>query len=233
MSDLPRKTAARTARLAALPLGFAGRATVGLGRRIGGAPAELVASQLQQRTAEQLFTVLGELKGGAMKFGQAMSIFETALPEAMVAPYRDTLTKFQDAAPPMPSSLVHQVLAHEFGGGWRRDFVSFDDIPAAAASIGQVHKAVWRDGRKVAVKIQYPGAGDALRSDLKQIGRAAKLFAGWIPGLDIKPLVEELQARVAEELDYALEADAQRQFAVAFAADVDIVVPDVVTHTDT
>jgi predicted unusual protein kinase regulating ubiquinone biosynthesis (AarF/ABC1/UbiB family) len=232
MADLPRRTAARTARLAALPLGFAGRATLGLGKRIGGASAEDVATQLQQRTAEQLFTVLGELKGGALKFGQAMSIFETALPESMVAPYRATLTKFQDAAPPMSSSLVHQVLAHEYGGGWRKEFVRFDDNPAAAASIGQVHKAVWRDGRTVAVKIQYPGAGEALRSDLKQIGRAAKLFAGWIPGIDIKPLVEELQARVAEELDYTLEADAQRRFAAAFDSDPDIVVPDVVSHTD-
>ncbi len=232
MTDLPRRTAARTARLAALPLGIAGRATLGLGRRIGGASAEDVATQLQQKTAEQLFTVLGELKGGALKFGQAMSVFETALPESLVAPYRDTLTKFQDAAPPMSSSLVHQVLAHEFGGAWRKDFVGFDDNPAAAASIGQVHKATWRDGRTVAVKIQYPGAGEALRSDLKQIGRAAKLFAGWIPGIDIKPLVEELQARVAEELDYSLEADAQRGFAVAFEDDPDIVVPAVVTHTD-
>ncbi len=166
-----------------------------------------------------------------MKFGQAMSIFESALPESMVAPYRATLTRFQDSAPPMQSSLVHQVLARELGGAWRRDLVSFDDNPAAAASIGQVHKAVWRDGRTVAVKIQYPGAGDALRSDLKQIGRAAKLFAGWIPGIDVKPLVEELQARVEEELDYTLEADAQRRFAAAFTDDLEIVVPDVVTHT--
>ncbi len=232
MTELPRKTVARTARLAGLPLGLAGRATLGLGRRIGGASAEDVALQLQQRTAEQLFTVLGELKGGAMKFGQAMSVFETALPENMVAPYRATLTKFQDSAPPMPSSLVHQVLARELGGTWRRELTSFDDNPAAAASIGQVHKAVWRDGRTVAVKIQYPGAGEALRSDLRQIGRAAKLFAGWIPGIDILPLVHELQARVEEELDYALEADAQRRFASAFAEDPDIVVPDVVAHTD-
>lgn len=232
MSDLPRKTVARTARLAGLPLGVAGRATLGLGKRIGGASAEAVATQLQQQTADQLFTVLGELKGGAMKFGQAMSVFETALPEHMVAPYRATLTKFQDAAPPMASSLVHQVLARELGATWRRDLIEFDDIPAAAASIGQVHKAVWRDGRKVAVKIQYPGAGEALRSDLKQIGRAAKLFASWIPGIDIKPLVEELQARVEEELDYALEASAQRSFAAAFADDPDIVVPDVIMHTD-
>ncbi|MBA3264999.1 MAG: AarF/ABC1/UbiB kinase family protein, partial [Nocardioidaceae bacterium] len=104
MNDLPRKTVARTARLASLPLGYAGRATLGLGKRIGGAPAEAVAADVQQRTAEQLFKVLGELKGGAMKFGQAMSIFESALPEDLVAPYRATLTRLQDSAPPMPAA---------------------------------------------------------------------------------------------------------------------------------
>jgi predicted unusual protein kinase regulating ubiquinone biosynthesis (AarF/ABC1/UbiB family) len=232
MSDLPRNSATRTVRLASLPLGYAGRATLGIGRRIGGAPAEAVAVQVQQRTAEQLFRVLGELKGGAMKFGQALSIFESALPETLVAPYRATLTRLQDAAPPMPASMVHQVLAREFGPAWRENFPRFDDDPAAAASIGQVHRAVWRDGRDVAVKIQYPGAGAALVSDFRQIGRAARLFAGWIPGLDVKPLVEELQARVAEELDYSLEADAQSRFAAAFADDPDVVVPAVVTHTD-
>ncbi len=232
MTDLPRKTVARTARLASLPLGFAGRATLGLGKRIGGAPADAVATELQQRTAEQLFRVLGELKGGAMKFGQAMSVFESALPENMVAPYRNTLTKLQDAAPPMSAALVHQVLAKELGASWRKQITSFDNIPAAAASIGQVHKGVWHDGRTVAIKVQYPGAEEALTSDLKQIGRAARLFAGWIPGLDIKPLVEELQARVSEELDYTLEADAQRQFADAFADDPDIFVPRVVAQTD-
>ncbi len=233
MTELPRKAAARTARLAALPLGFAGRATVGLGKRIGGAPAEAVAVEVQQRTAEQLFRVLGELKGGAMKFGQALSIFESALPESVVAPYRATLTKLQDAAPPMPASMVHQVMAREFGTSWRDNFSEFGDDPAAAASIGQVHRGVWHDGREVAVKVQYPGAGEALTSDLKQIGRAARLFAGWIPGLDIKPLVAELQARVAEELDYSLEAAAQSRFAMAFEGDPDIVVPAVVAHTDT
>jgi predicted unusual protein kinase regulating ubiquinone biosynthesis (AarF/ABC1/UbiB family) len=233
VNDLPRKTVARTARLASLPLGFAGRATWGLGRRIGGAPAEAVAVQMQQRTAEQLFKVLGELKGGAMKFGQALSIFESALPEPMIAPYRATLTRLQDAAPPMPASMVHEVLARELGADWRRSLVAFTDEPAAAASIGQVHRATWHDGREVAVKVQYPGAGEALMSDLRQIGRAAKVFAGWIPGIDIKPLVEELQARVAEELDYALEADAQQRFAAAFADDLNIVVPAVVTHTET
>jgi predicted unusual protein kinase regulating ubiquinone biosynthesis (AarF/ABC1/UbiB family) len=231
MTDLPRKAVARTARLASLPLGYAGRATLGFGRRLGGAPAEAVSNQVQQRTAEQLFRVLGELKGGAMKFGQAMSIFEAALPESMVAPYRATLTKLQDSAPPMSSSLVHQVLARELGAGWRTMLPSFDNDPAAAASIGQVHRGVWHDGREVAIKVQYPGAGEALLSDLKQISRAARLFAGWIPGLDIKPLVTELQARVAEELDYDLEADAQARFADAFDGDPEIVVPHVVAHT--
>ncbi|HET7172986.1 MAG TPA: AarF/ABC1/UbiB kinase family protein [Nocardioidaceae bacterium] len=231
MSSLPRKTVVRTARLATLPIGFAGRATAGLGRRLGGTPADVVAAQLQQATAEQLFRVLGELKGGAMKFGQALSIFESALPENLVAPYRATLTRLQDSAPPMSATTVHEVLARELGPRWRASFASFDDDPAAAASIGQVHRAGWHDGREVAVKVQYPGAGDAVTSDLRQIGRAATLFAGWIPGLDVKPLVAELQARVAEELDYDLEADAQTRFAAAFRDDPVIVVPDVVIHT--
>ncbi len=231
MTELPRKAAARTVRLATLPLGYAGRATWGLGKRIGGASAEAVAAQVQQRTAEQLFRVLGDLKGGAMKFGQALSIFESALPETLVAPYRATLTRLQDAAPPMPPSMVHQVLAREFGPTWRENFREFGDDPAAAASIGQVHRAVWHDGREVAVKVQYPGAGDALISDFRQIGRAARLVGSWIPGLDIKPLVEELQARVSEELDYKLEAQSQSRFAEAFADDPHIVVPQIVTHT--
>jgi predicted unusual protein kinase regulating ubiquinone biosynthesis (AarF/ABC1/UbiB family) len=233
VTDIPRKAVARTARIASLPLGFAGRATLGLGRRMGGAPAEAVATDLQQRTAEQLFRVLGELKGGAMKFGQTMSVLEAALPEDIAAPFRATLTQLQDAAPPMSSSTVHRVLAEQFGPGWRSHFQSFDDDPAAAASIGQVHRAVWQDGRRVAVKVQYPGAGEALRSDLRQISRAARVVGGWVPGVDVKPLVEELQERVAEELDYSLEAQAQTRFAEAYAGDPDTVVPAVVAHTDT
>jgi predicted unusual protein kinase regulating ubiquinone biosynthesis (AarF/ABC1/UbiB family) len=186
---------------------------------------------VQARTAEQLFKVLGELKGGAMKFGQAMSIFEAALPEELAGPYRATLTKLQDAAPPMPAATVHRVLAEEFGPRWRRQFRSFDDRPAAAASIGQVHRAVWSDGRAVAVKVQYPGAGDALISDFTQVARVARVAAGWIPGLDIKPILEELRARIVEELDYDLEAQAQATFAEAFRGDVTFAIPDVVTST--
>lgn len=129
MSDLPRKAVTRTAKLAALPLGFAGRATWGLGKRIGGRSAEIVGRELQQRTAEQLFKVLGELKGGAMKFGQALSVFESALPEEIAGPYRAALTKLQEAAPPMPASTVHAVLAEQLGEDWPELFEEFEDKP--------------------------------------------------------------------------------------------------------
>ncbi|MFF4399229.1 ABC1 kinase family protein [Streptomyces sp. NPDC001480] len=232
MSDLPRKAVTRTAKLAALPLGFAGRATWGLGKRIVGESAEIVGRELQQRTAEQLFKVLGELKGGAMKFGQALSVFESALPEEIAGPYRAALTKLQDAAPPMPTRTVHSVLEERLGPQWRELFLEFEDKPAAAASIGQVHRGLWHDGREVAVKVQYPGAGEALLSDLNQLSRFARLLGPLIPGMDIKPLIAELRDRVSEELDYGLEAQAQQAHAEEFADDPDVVVPAVVHQCD-
>ena len=232
VSDIPKRTVTRGAKLATLPLGVAGRGAVGLGKRLGGRPAELVAAELQARTAEQLFQVLGQLKGGAMKFGQALSVFEAALPEEVAAPYRAALTKLQEAAPPLPVSTVHAVLADQLGEDWRSRFATFDDKPAAAASIGQVHKAVWLDGREVAVKIQYPGAGKALLGDLRQLGRLARMFSMFTPGLDVKPLLKELEARVAEELDYRLEAQSQEQFSAAYDGDPDICVPHVVDVAD-
>jgi predicted unusual protein kinase regulating ubiquinone biosynthesis (AarF/ABC1/UbiB family) len=228
VTDIPRRAVTRTARLASLPLGVAGRATVGLGKRLGGRSADEVTEELQRRTAEQLFAVLGQLKGGAMKFGQALSVFEAAFPEDMAAPYREALTKLQEAAPPMPAATVHQVLAEQLGRDWPRRFADFSDAPAAAASIGQVHQATWADGRRVAVKVQYPGAGPALIADLTQLSRFARMFAVLSPGLDVKPLLSELRARIVEELDYALEADAQRAFAAAYAGDPEILVPRVV-----
>src|SRR5215831_12037173 len=209
VNDLPRRAITRTAKLATLPVGLAGRTALGLGKRLGGRPAELVTAEIQHRTADQIFRVLGELKGGAMKFGQALSIFEAALPPEIAGPYRATLTKLQESAPPLPTGTVHRVLAEDLGPDWRETFAEFDDKPAAAASIGQVHRARLRDGREVAVKIQYPGAGRALLSDFNQ-----------------------LRDRVAEELDYHLEAESQHAFAVAYAGDPDIFVPDVVAGTN-
>ncbi len=232
MSDLPRRAVTRTAKLATLPVGLAGRTALGLGKRLGGRPAELVAQEIQQRTAEQIFKVLGELKGGALKLGQALSIFEAALPPEIASPYRATLTRLQESAPPLPAAAVHKVLVADLGASWRDNFAEFNDRPAAAASIGQVHRAIWRDGRPVAVKIQYPGAGKALISDFTQLGRLGRLFGVLMPGLDVKPLLDELRRRVAEELDYRLEAASQEAFADAYADDADFLVPHVIAATD-
>ncbi|WP_169745898.1 ABC1 kinase family protein [Actinocatenispora sera] len=232
MTDIPRRAVSRTAKLATLPLGLAGRAALGLGKRVTGTAADLVSAEIQQRTAEQLFSVLGQLKGGAMKFGQALSVFEAALPEHLTGPYRAALTKLQEAAPPMPVASVHKVLTEELGPRWKRRFAEFDDQPAAAASIGQVHRAVYHNGTPVAVKIQYPGAGKALVSDLNQLSRLAGLFRILQPGLDIKPLLSELRERVTEELDYKLEAATQKAMAKAFAHDDEIYVPKVLAGTD-
>src|SRR5699024_7275166 len=110
-------------------------------------------------------------------------------------------------------------------------FAEFDDAPAAAASIGQVHRAVWSDGREVAVKIQYPGADEALRSDLRQLRRLAPVFKPFAPGTDVRALVDELAARAEEELDYRIEAGYQRRFAAEFADDGFIAIPRVVASS--
>ena len=227
MPDIPKYALTRSVKIAALPASYAGRQAWGFGKRLGGKPAEAVTAELQARTAEQMFKVLGELKGGAMKMGQAMSIFEAAMPEEVAGPYRTALTKLQEAAPPLPAESIHKILADELGEDWRERFAEFDDRPAAAASIGQVHKATWHDGRVVAVKVQYPGADKAFISDLNQMTRMGKLFASWIPGMDIKPLLEELKERAIEELDYLRESRNQRAFAVAFEGDPEYVIPHV------
>ena len=168
-------------------------------------------TEIQQRTAEQLFRTLGELKGGAMKFGQALSVLEAALPDEVAAPYREQLTRLQDSAPPMPTQTVRDQLAKDLGSDWAERLVWLDGGPTAAASIGQVHKGRWHDDREVAVKVQYPGAGEALMSDLRQIARLARTIGPLVPGVDIKPLVAEVQDRAEDELDYTLEAEAQQR----------------------
>lgn len=232
MDDLPTRAIVRGARLAAVPASFMGRRAVSLGRRVGGRSAEALAVEVQARTAEQLFTVLGELKGGAMKVGQWLSAMEAALPEDLAAPYGEALARLQEAAPAMPARSVHQVLADELGRDWSQRFREFDDKPAAAASIGQVHRATWRDGRVVAVKVQYPGAGDALATDLRQLGRLVPALRIAAPGLDARDLFAELRARLMAEVDYRQEATAQTEFVVALRDDPDFLVPAVVAGTD-
>ncbi len=204
---------------------------VGLGKRIGGRPAELVAAELQARTAAQLFQTLGELKGGAMKFGQALSAMEAAMPAEIATPYVEALTRLQEAAPPMPTTTLRKVLAGELGSAWRSEFVDFDEHPTAAASIGQVHRATRRDGTVVAVKVQYPGAADALRADVRQLDRLLPLARLGAPGIDMRQLFRQLRERLFDELDYEREAIAQSAFAEGFAGDPDITVPRVIAAT--
>lgn len=228
VADIKRGRAARNAKLASLPVGFAGRAALGVGKRLTGMSRDDVNAELMEKAANQLFTVLGELKGGAMKVGQALSVMEAAVPEQFGEPYREALTKLQKDAPPLPAAKVHRVLDAQLGTKWRQRFDSFDDQPIASASIGQVHKGVWSDGRDVAVKIQYPGADEALRADLKTMRRMVSIFRQLAPGADFEGVVDELIERTEMELDYRLEAENQRAFATAYKDHPHFVVPAVI-----
>lgn len=226
--DIKRGSTRRNVKLASIPVGMAGRAALGAAKRLTGKSRDEVNAELMEKAAHQLFTVLGELKGGAMKVGQALSVLEAAIPEEFGEPYREALTKLQKDAPPLSAAKVHRVLDAQLGTKWRERFASFDDEPIASASIGQVHKAVWRDGREVAVKIQYPGADEALRADLKTMRRLTSVLRQLAPGADVQSVVDELVERTEMELDYRLEADNQRVFAKAYEDHPHFVVPHVV-----
>jgi len=226
--DIKRGSARRNAKLASIPMGMAGRAALGAAKRLTGKSRDEVNAELMEKAADQLFSVLGELKGGAMKVGQALSVLEAAIPEEYGEPYREALTKLQKDAPPLSADKVHRVLDTQLGTKWRERFTSFDDTPVASASIGQVHKAVWHDGRAVAVKIQYPGADEALRADLKTMRRLTSVLKQLASGADVQGVVDELVERTEMELDYRLEADHQRAFARAYEGHPRFVVPHVV-----
>jgi predicted unusual protein kinase regulating ubiquinone biosynthesis (AarF/ABC1/UbiB family) len=225
---LPAGGLRRTSRLAALPLRHAAR-TAAAATRL----SRVAADQIAAKTAEQLFSTLGELKGGAAKLGQAMSVFEAAMPEEVAAPYRSALRRLTDAAPPMPAETAHRVieadLSAAFGAGWPDRLVAFGDTPVAAASIGQVHRGRWRDdhGRvvDVAVKVQYPGVGEALRSDLRQARLLARVMA-LVTRLNVTGLADELALRIVEELDYVREGRVQKEVAAAFADGVPPVIAE-------
>ncbi|MCV7401711.1 AarF/ABC1/UbiB kinase family protein [Mycobacterium fragae] len=228
VTDIKRGRAARNAKLAGLSVNIAGRTALGIGKRLTGKSRDEVNAELMEKAAHQLFTVLGELKGGAMKVGQALSVMEAAIPEEFGEPYREALTKLQKDAPPLAAHKVHRVLDAQLGTKWRERFIEFDDTPVASASIGQVHKAVWHDGREVAVKIQYPGADEALRADLKTMQRMVGVIKQLAPGADVQGVVDELISRTEMELDYRLEADNQRAFAKAYQDHPHFLVPHVV-----
>lgn len=185
--------------------------------------------ELQLRTAEQIAERLGHMKGALMKIGQMASYLDDGLPE----PVRMALASLQSNAPPMSAELAAQVLRDEFGTDPRGLFVEWDETPIAAASIGQVHRALYRDPatgqeRAVAVKVQYPGVGDAIAADLRNTDLLGTLLAQGFSGLDPTEMVAEIKERLTEELDYTRERDNQRRFADFYRGHPFIHVPDVV-----
>jgi predicted unusual protein kinase regulating ubiquinone biosynthesis (AarF/ABC1/UbiB family) len=180
-----------------------------------------------QQTAQQLVQMLGEMKGAAMKVGQLASFYEFATEGEYMATYRDALTMLQNSAPPMDPRASRSVIEEEFGEPAEKVFASFEEEPVAAASIGQVHRATLLTGEDVAVKVQYPGVDDAVRSDLKNFSAMTKLAVAIAPNLDPKEVADEVRERVTEELDYRREAKNQEKFASLFKDHPFIVVPEV------
>ncbi|MEV6277120.1 AarF/UbiB family protein [Nocardia sp. NPDC051832] len=229
MAGSRRTGLARSAKLASLPMGIMARRVTATGKAfMTGASRGDLDDALVEKAADEVFAVLGELKGGAMKLGQALSVAEASIPPRYADRYRAALVKLQSQAPPMSTRSVHRMLAEQLGIRWRDRFSAFDDEPVAAASIGQVHRAVWHDGRTVAVKVQYPGADTALLSDLKMLQMFSGAFARMMPGADAKGLIDEFIDRTADELDYRIEAAHQRRFALAFDGDPQFFVPKVI-----
>lgn len=184
---------------------------------------------MELRTAEQVAESLGQMKGVLMKLGQIASFLDEGLPE----PYRVALAQLQADAPPMAPGLAADVVESELGAGPTTIFRRWDPVPLAAASIGQVHRAVTRDGRDVAVKIQYPGVAVAIESDLANTEMLARLVPMLFPAMDPKVLARELRDRLAEELDYNHEAANQRRFADAYRGHPFIHIPEVVDELST
>lgn len=221
-------TPVRNAKLTKLPTAYAARRVGGAGKRLLGRSAEEIGRDIQRRTAQHIFEVLGELRGGAQKLGQILALTELTLPSELAEPYRIALSRLQDSGPSMLPSLVHDTMAANMGENWRQYFSSFDSSRAAAASIGQVHRAVWQDGTPVAVKVMYPGVREALLNELRVLRSMAPMAGVVFPAADVRTAIDALCDYVGEELDFRQEADYQRAFAAGYAGDPDFLVPNVI-----
>ena len=196
--------------------------------------ATVALDERHLEAAERMVDTLGSMKGAAMKVGQLASFIDTDfLPEEYRELYQEKLSELRTSAPPMSWKKISTVLEDEWEEPVESLFEDFEHDAAAAASIGQVHRATLPDGRSVAVKIQYPGVARALRADLQNAGMILRMAKAIAPGLDAKAAAEELKERVLEELDYEYEAQNQRTFARAYRGHPFIVVPDVVTRLST
>jgi predicted unusual protein kinase regulating ubiquinone biosynthesis (AarF/ABC1/UbiB family) len=184
----------------------------------------------QLETAEQIVAALGTMKGAAMKLGQVMSFLDVGLvPEEFREEFQAKLAELRDAAPKVAWKDMKKVIEGEYGERIEDVFETFDPVPIAAASIGQVYRARLHDGRDVAVKVQYPGVAQAVRADMQNLGIILWLMKSVAPGLDPKAMGDEIRSRIDEELDYELEAQNQRTLARIYRGHPFIVVPEVVT----
>ena len=193
--------------------------------------SEAALSRRQLETAKQIVAVLGTMKGAAMKFGQVMSFLDMGLvPEEHREEFQRELAKLRDAAPTVSFKQMRRVIEEDLEAPISDVFSSFDEEPIAAASIGQVYRATLeRDGREVAVKVQYPGVASAVRADMQNLDMIMRLLKRMTPGMDVKAVAEEIRERIVEELDYELEAQNQRSLARIFAGHPFIMVPEVVS----
>src|SRR3954469_13538165 len=227
---IPTSRIGRSARLGtaigAQATRYAGTAAANVIRSDERAQERLETRHLE--TALKMASVLGEMKGAAMKIGQMASFIDVDfLPPEYREIYQEQLAKLRTSAPAMPWEQVHEILEDEYEKPPRRVFAEIEPEAFAAASIGQVHRAVLHDGSRVAVKVQYPGIADALESDLANAGMIVRLARVLAPGLDAKAVASELRERVLEELDYEYEAQNQRAFARAYEGHPFIFVPRV------
>jgi predicted unusual protein kinase regulating ubiquinone biosynthesis (AarF/ABC1/UbiB family) len=179
--------------------------------------AEAATGERAAALARELVEQLGRMRGAAMKIGQVLSTVDfTAIPESEREAFKRTLASLRDDVPPLPFSKLERVVRADLGGPVSRHFSEFEHEAFAAASIGQVHRAVTRDGEPVAVKVQYPGMAEAVEIDLRNLGLLLPLVKRLAPGLDVRALAAELRERVGEELDYEIEAQNHRAMARAW-----------------
>ena len=228
---IPTSRLARSARVGRLAAGQAARQ---LGTRAANVTRDeegkrKALERRQIETAEQIVAALGTMKGAAMKLGQVMSFLDVGLvPEEYREEFQTKLAALRDAAPKVDFKDMKKVLEREYGERLDDVFETFDPVPIAAASIGQVYRATLPDGREVAVKVQYPGVAQAVRADMQNLGMILRLMKSVAPGLDPQALGDEIRARIDEELDYELEASNQRTLARIYRGHPFVVIPQVV-----
>ena len=222
----------RAARMTGVAAGVAARETTARALRTGGDSQTLgaAASRQQLKSARALANLFSGMRGAAMKVGQTLSTVDLGLvPEEIRGEFQAILAKLQQDAEPVPFDAVRGVLEEDLGKPLGRAFADFDPEPVAAASIGQVHRAETRDGRQVAVKVQYPGIAEAIHADMTNLKLGLKLLATIAPGIDTAEIATEIRERITEELDYELEAANQREMARVYRGHPFAVVPGVVT----